>query len=91
MDGGYRGRGSNHPGKGGEKWVAENSFDANDVVNLEPLAVHKREQELTVSPALPTFNEEQTVSKAIHAIQRVLMDKAPLLDDIVSSTWRARQ
>jgi glucosyl-3-phosphoglycerate synthase len=43
----------------------------------------KRKQGLTISLGLPALNEETTVGNIIKVIKRELMDKAPLLDEIV--------
>ncbi|MDW8327410.1 MAG: glucosyl-3-phosphoglycerate synthase [Anaerolineales bacterium] len=77
-----------------DKWFAENTFDADEFADLEQLVRLKREQQLTISLALPALNEEATVGKVIRTVKRALMDRVPLLDEIVlidsDSTDRTR-
>ncbi len=77
-----------------DKWFAENTFHANEFTNLQHLVELKLKQKLTISLALPALNEERTVGKVIGTIRRALMEKVPLLDEIVlidsDSTDRTR-
>ncbi|MBL8056491.1 MAG: glucosyl-3-phosphoglycerate synthase, partial [Anaerolineales bacterium] len=77
-----------------DKWFAENTFHADEFADLRRLLALKREQGLTISLALPALNEEATVGKVIRTVKRALMDKVPLLDEIVlidsNSTDRTR-
>src|SRR5579859_2956891 len=66
-----------------DKWFAENTFAAAEFDAVEELADLKRAQGLTISLALPALNEAETVGKVIRTIQRALMDKVKLLDEIV--------
>jgi len=66
-----------------DKWFAENTFAAAEFDDIQELAALKRAQGLTVSLALPALNEAATVGKVIRTIQRALMEKVPLLDEIV--------
>lgn len=66
-----------------DKWFAENTFQADEFADLKQLVALKQEQGATISLALPALNEEATVGKVIRTIRRALMDKAPLLDEIV--------
>jgi glycosyltransferase involved in cell wall biosynthesis len=66
-----------------DKWFAENTFAAAEFDEIEELAALKRAQGLTISLALPALNEAETVGKVIRTIQRALMDKVRLLDEIV--------
>lgn len=78
-----------------DKWFAENTFDADEFEDIAHLISLKREQGLTISLALPALNEEETVGRVIRAVKRALVDKAPLLDEIVlidsDSADRTRQ
>jgi glycosyltransferase involved in cell wall biosynthesis len=78
-----------------DKWFAENTFSANEFNNLERLYHRKLEQGLTISLALPTLNEEETVGNVIRIIKQALMDKIPLLDEMIlidsNSSDRTRQ
>lgn len=78
-----------------DKWFAENTFHADEFAEIQELVKLKREQKITISLALPALNEEETVGKVIRIIKRELMDKIPLLDEIVlidsDSTDRTRK
>ena len=77
-----------------DKWFAENTYAASEFEDLEHLVALKQEQGLTISLALPALNEAETVGKVIRTIRRALMERVPLLDEIVlmdsSSTDRTR-
>ena len=78
-----------------DKWFAENTFHADEFKQLDELVKLKRQQNLTISLALPALNEEETVGKVISMMKRELMEIAPLLDEIVlidsNSTDRTRE
>ncbi|MGH2523332.1 MAG: glucosyl-3-phosphoglycerate synthase, partial [Anaerolineales bacterium] len=77
-----------------DKWFAENTFHADEFADLEHLLALKREQKLTISLALPALNEEATVGKVIRSLKRALIERVPLLDEMVlidsDSTDRTR-
>jgi glucosyl-3-phosphoglycerate synthase len=66
-----------------DKWFAENTFHADEFADLERLIALKKEQGVTVSLALPSLEEEQTVGKVIRTVKKALMEDVPLLDEIV--------
>ncbi len=66
-----------------DKWFAENTFHADEFNQLRDLAALKKQQGLTISLALPALNEEQTVGKVIKLMKKELMQRVPLLDEIV--------
>ena len=66
-----------------DKWFAENTFHADEFADVQRLVALKEEQGLTISLALPALNEEATVGKVIRSIKQALMERAPLLDEIV--------
>lgn len=78
-----------------DKWFAENTYHADEFDNLEYLLDLKRKQNLSISLALPALNEEETVGAVIKTIKKALMERAPLLDEIVlidsNSTDRTRE
>ncbi|MEP6894428.1 MAG: glucosyl-3-phosphoglycerate synthase [Chloroflexota bacterium] len=78
-----------------DKWFAENTFHADEFKLLDELVEAKRQQGLTISLALPALNEEKTVGTVIKMMKRELMEKFPLLDEIVlidsDSTDRTRE
>jgi len=77
-----------------DKWFAENTFHADEFANLKHLVALKRAQGVTISLALPALNEEETIGRVIRTVKRALMEKFPLLDEIVvidsDSTDRTR-
>jgi glycosyltransferase involved in cell wall biosynthesis/nucleotide-binding universal stress UspA family protein len=78
-----------------DKWFAENTFQADEFADLDLLMELKRRQGLTISLAMPSLNEEATVARVIRTLRRALMDKVPLLDEIIlvdsRSTDRTRE
>ena len=66
-----------------DKWFAENTYHANEFADLNELLALKQKQDVTVSLALPALNEEKTVGEVITTVKRELMDRVPLLDEIV--------
>jgi cellulose synthase/poly-beta-1,6-N-acetylglucosamine synthase-like glycosyltransferase len=78
-----------------DKWFAENTYHADEFKQLDQLAALKREQGVTISLALPALNEEKTVEHVIRTAPHALMEKTPLLDEIVlidsNSTDRTRE
>ena len=66
-----------------DKWFAENTYHADEFADLGRLAELKQRLGLTVSLALPALNEEATVGRVIRTIRKSLMEKIPLLDEIV--------
>jgi glycosyltransferase involved in cell wall biosynthesis/nucleotide-binding universal stress UspA family protein len=78
-----------------DKWFAENTFHADEFIHLRELVDLKQQQNLKISLALPALNEEATVGKVIGMMKTELMEKIPLLDEIVlidsDSTDRTRE
>ncbi len=66
-----------------DKWFAENTYHADEFSNQEYLLALKRDQDVTISLALPALNEEETVGKVIQTVKTALMDEVPILDEIV--------
>jgi len=66
-----------------DKWFAENTFDADEFADLSRLVAIKQERGLTISLGLPALNEEETIGKIVRTLQRALIEKVPLLDEIV--------
>ena len=77
-----------------DKWFAENTYQADEFKPLDQLLALKEKQGVTISLALPALNEEKTVGHVIKTVKQALMDKLPLLDEIVlidsDSTDRTR-
>lgn len=78
-----------------DKWFAENTFHADEFKDLDKLLALKQQQKLSISVALPALNEEPTVGHVIRTIKHALMDRVPLVDEIVlidsSSSDNTRQ
>lgn len=66
-----------------DRWFAENTYHANEFADLERLLALKKEQGVTISLALPALNEADNVGHVINAVKGALMEKVPLLDEIV--------
>ncbi|MBN1569868.1 MAG: glucosyl-3-phosphoglycerate synthase [Acidobacteria bacterium] len=66
-----------------DKWFAENTYHADEFKLIDRLVELKEKQGVTISLALPALNEEATVGNVITTVRHALMEKAPLLDEIV--------
>ncbi len=66
-----------------DKWFAENTYTASEFADLQALLRLKREQGLTISLALPALNEEGTIGRVLRTVKRHLLERVPLLDEIV--------
>ena len=66
-----------------DKWFAENTFHADEFKDLDKLLALKQQQKISISVALPALNEEATVGHVIRTIKHALMDRIPLVDEIV--------
>ncbi len=66
-----------------DKWFAENTYHADEFSDLEHLLRLKRQQNLTISLALPSLDEEETVGNVIRTFKEAFMEQVPLLDEIV--------
>ncbi len=66
-----------------DKWFAENTFHSQEFEEIERLVQLKEEQGVTISLGLPALNEEETVGNVIQTVKSALMERFPLLDEIV--------
>ncbi len=66
-----------------KNWLAQNTFHYSEFRDLEHLVRIKKQRKLTISLCLPTLNEEKTIGKEILIMRSELMQRAPLLDEIV--------
>jgi glycosyltransferase involved in cell wall biosynthesis len=66
-----------------DRWFAENTFHSREFRDVKRLVELKRAQGLTISLALPTLNEGQTIGKIVSVLKARLVDRHPLLDEIV--------
>lgn len=78
-----------------DKWFAENTYHAEEFEDLESLVKLKKKRGLKISVALPALNEQQTVGRVIHTIREALIERVPLVDELVlvdsASTDRTRE
>ena len=66
-----------------DRWFAENSFHAHEFSDIRKLVALKERQNLTISVGLPALNEEKTIGTVIKRVRNALMDRVPLIDQIV--------
>jgi glucosyl-3-phosphoglycerate synthase len=66
-----------------DRWFAENTFHASEFRDIGKLVELKEKQGLTVSVGLPALNEEKTIGLVIRRIKSALMDRLPLIDQLV--------
>jgi nucleotide-binding universal stress UspA family protein len=78
-----------------DRWFAENTFHASEFREIAKLVDLKEKQRVTISLGLPALNEEKTIGLVIRRIKTALMDRVPLLDQMVvvdsDSTDRTRE
>jgi glucosyl-3-phosphoglycerate synthase len=66
-----------------DRWFAENTFHAREFGDIGRLVELKQRQGLTISVGLPTLNEEKTIGLVITRIRRALIDRVPLIDQLL--------
>jgi nucleotide-binding universal stress UspA family protein len=66
-----------------DAWFVRNTFTSSEFAEIGKLVEAKERQNLRVSVALPTLNEEATVRHVIRAIRSRLVDRVPLVDELV--------
>ena len=78
-----------------DRWFAENTFHAGEFREVAKLVDLKEKRGVTISLGLPALNEEKTIGLVIRRIRSALMDRVPLLDQMVvidsDSTDRTRE
>jgi nucleotide-binding universal stress UspA family protein len=78
-----------------DKWFVENTFSSAEFADLLGLRAQKEKLGLRISVGLPTLNEEATIGKVIQAIRSRLMERVPLVDELMvidsDSTDRTRE
>ena len=72
-----------HAGERVDRWFAENTFHGREFADLRRLVDLKQRQGVTISLGLPTLNEQTTIGKVVRTFKHALMDRVPLLDEIV--------
>ena len=66
-----------------DKWFAENTFHASEFKDIRKLVELKERQGLTISVGLPALNEEKTIGLVVRRIKAALLDRAPLIDQLL--------
>lgn len=66
-----------------DRWFAHNTFHSREFADVQALVEMKEQQGLTISLGLPALNEEASVGHVITTLREGLMERAPLLDEIV--------
>ncbi len=66
-----------------DRWFAENTFHAGEFSDIRKLLTLKEKAGLTISVGLPALNEEKTIGLVIKRIKGALMDRVPLIDQLV--------
>jgi nucleotide-binding universal stress UspA family protein len=66
-----------------DKWFAENTFHAHEFADIGKLVALKEKAGLTVSVGLPALNEEKTIGTVVKRVKSALMDRFPLIDQMV--------
>jgi len=66
-----------------KNWLTQNTFHYSAFRDIERLVYIKEKRDLTISLCLPTLNEEKTIGKEILIMKSELMQRAPLIDEIV--------
>ena len=66
-----------------DKWFAENTFHAHEFADIRKLVALKERHNLTISVALPALNEERTIGTVIKRVKAALVDRVPLIDQMV--------
>lgn len=65
-----------------EEWFERRTYHHSGFADVEELVGLKRQQGLTISVCLPTMNEAETIPHIIPVIQRVLMKRHQLVDQL---------
>lgn len=66
-----------------DKWFAENTFHAHEFSDIGKLLALKERNGVTISVGLPALNEEKTIGTVIKRVKGALMDRVPLIDQLV--------
>jgi glucosyl-3-phosphoglycerate synthase len=66
-----------------DKWLAENTCHHREFADLDRLLELKRTQRATISLGLLTLNNEQTIRNIVTILREALLERVPLLDEIV--------
>lgn len=65
------------------EWLRKNTFHHSRFRDIDHLLKKKKEYGYTISLCFPTLNEERTIGREIKIMRKELLEKRPLLDEIV--------
>jgi glucosyl-3-phosphoglycerate synthase len=66
-----------------DQWFAENTYHSKEFAVIPDMIKSKEEHGLSISLALPTLNEEKTIGPILEVCVRDLMERYPLLDEVI--------
>ncbi|HEX6261566.1 MAG TPA: glucosyl-3-phosphoglycerate synthase [Actinomycetota bacterium] len=66
-----------------ERWFARRTFHHSRFDDVEGLVEAKERQEISISACIPTLNEAETIGPIVSGIHRELIERLPLLDELV--------
>ncbi|HLJ67952.1 MAG TPA: glucosyl-3-phosphoglycerate synthase [Chloroflexota bacterium] len=66
-----------------DRWFAENTFHSHEFRSVRDLVGLKERQGKRISVVLPALNEEKTIGKILTTIQRDLVERQPLVDELI--------
>ena len=64
-------------------WLNKNTFHHSEFEDLNRLVALKQKRNLKISLCFPTLNEERTIAKEVVIMRAELMQKYPLIDEII--------
>jgi len=66
-----------------EQWFDKYKFNCDSFRDISRLLTYKKAKKVKISVVIPTLNEEDNVGNVIRAIKESLMDKYPLVDELI--------
>jgi nucleotide-binding universal stress UspA family protein len=66
-----------------DRWFAESNYHHSEFADIARLVALKEKRGLTISAVLPTLNEASTIGPIVRAARQALMERFPLLDELV--------
>lgn len=66
-----------------KEWFSKNTYHYKDFVWINRLVKKKQQQKLTIGVCIPTKNEEKTIFNIVGTIKKDLIDKEPLVDELI--------
>ena len=66
-----------------DAWFVRNTFASSEFADLARLVEAKERQGVTISVVLPTLNESETIRRVIQTVRSRLMERYPLVDELI--------